>query len=61
MIDDFPTDAQQQLMHEEQEQMALEALARCQQAGAPDEDLQLLAAMLGVGQEYRRSTHPIGT
>jgi hypothetical protein len=56
MDDDFdgPDAWQLQEMHREQEEMALAALARCGSAGASEDDLRLIAAILGLGSEYQR-------
>jgi hypothetical protein len=46
---------------QEQEQMMLAALARCRQAGAAQDDVEALAAMLGVGDTYKRQANARST
>ena len=55
MIDDDRDDGQQAMYYLELEQATLEALDRCHNAGAKDDDLYFLAAQLGVGERYRKA------
>jgi hypothetical protein len=62
MDDDFdgPDAWQLQEMHREQEEMALAALARCKEVGADEDDLRLIAAILGLGTEWNRTNERNG-
>lgn len=42
----------------EEERMALDALRRCEDAGADHDDVILLAAILGLSNEYGRMARP---
>lgn len=51
---DRDDDQQQAELHAELELMTIAALARCATAGADQDDIQFLAAQLGVGDWFRQ-------
>lgn len=54
-VDDRPNEQDYAEMNRELELMTLAALTRCAGVGGNLDDLQFLAAQLGVGDQFRRA------